>query len=302
MRQSTLSMARKSTNGEYRWLVVLLTLLTPAAAWAGGPPQQSDTFYTSRTPHISVTNLRGTIIIQGWEKPQVHAVYVFASPRIEVDKEKVPSRGQAEKLELETHLLNSQLQGQDARVDYTLEVPVGSSLEVRNPQGMVRIERIQGDTWVESVGGEIDVIDTSGDIVAHSVGGLIQIIRPSGPVEASSVTGNLSFMSPSSERIRATTTSGKILYQGNMVASGEYVLSSYNGDISILCPPSASFDLNARSVRGKLINALQLTRRPHHPSVSYYGNALFGTHNEGAATLELTSFSGSISIEPEPHQ
>jgi len=302
MRQSTVSMTRKNTNVERWWLAVFLAIFAPAAVLAGGPPQQSDTFYTSRTPHISVTNLRGTVIIQGWEKPQVHAIYVIASPRIEVDKDKTPPAGQAERVGLETHLLDSQLQGQKARVDYTLEVPVGSSLEVRNPQGLVRIERVQGDTWVESVGGEIDIIDSSGDIVAQSVGGTIQIIRPSGPVEASSVTGNLSFVSPSSDHIRARTTSGKILYQGNMEAAGEYVMSSYNGDINILCPPSASFDLNARSVRGKLINELQLTRRSHHPSVSFYGNSLFGTHNQGAATLELTSYSGSISIEPEPHQ
>ncbi|MGH9354644.1 MAG: DUF4097 family beta strand repeat-containing protein [Terriglobia bacterium] len=294
-------MARRNTNFEYGWAAVLLVLLVSVAAWAGGPPQ-SDTFYTSRTPHISITNLRGTVIIDGWEKPQVHAIYVIASPRVEIDKEKIPSRGQTEKLQLETHLLNHQLQGQEARVDYTLDVPVGSSLEVRNPQGLVRIERVRGDTWVESVGGEIDVVDSKGDVVAHSVGGIIQITRPSGSVEASSVTGNVSFVSPSSDRIRASTTSGRILYEGTMAPAGEYVLSSYNGDISILCPPSASFDLTARSVRGKLINELQLAKRSHHPSVSFYGNSLFGTHNEGAATLELTSYSGSIRIEPEPHQ
>ncbi len=283
------------------WLVVFLMLLTPAGVLAGGPQQQSDIFYTSRTPHISVTNLRGTVIIQGWERPQIHAIYVLASPRIEVDKEKMPPRGQADRVGLETHLLDSRLQGPDARVDYTLEVPVGSSLEIRNPQGLVRIERMHGDTWVESVGGEIDIIDASGDVVAHSVGGLIHIVRPSGPVEASSVTGDLSFVSPATDRIRASTTSGKILYQGGMMAEGEYVLSSYNGDINILCPPSASFDLNARSVRGKLINELPLTKRSHHQSVSFYGNSLLGTHNQGAATLELTSYSGSIRIEPEPH-
>src|SRR5579875_263330 len=159
-------MTRGNMNIEHRWLAVLLILFSPAVVWAGGPPQQSDTFYTSRTPHISVTNMTGTVVIQGWEKPQVHAVYMIASPRIEVDKDKVPPRGQVEKVELATHLLDSQLQGQNARVNYTLDVPVGSSLEIRNPQGIVRIERIEGDTWVETVGGEIDIVDTSGDIVA----------------------------------------------------------------------------------------------------------------------------------------
>lgn len=81
--------------------------------------------------------------------------------------------------------------------------------------------------------------------------------------------------------------------------AAEYVMSSYSGDVDILCPPEASFELNARSIHGKLVDLLKLKRRRHHDSVSYYGNALFGTHNEGAASIEVTSFTGTIRISPQ---
>lgn len=291
---------RMTQKVDRKFFLVFLTLLVPAGAWCAGPIQQSSTFYTIATPRISVTNLTGAVIIRGWDKPQVHAVYLLASPRIEVDAEKIPPTGEAEKIHLATHLLDRALRGPNAKVDYTLDIPIGSSLEIRNPQGIIRIDRLNGDAWIESVGGNIVISDATGQIMARSFGGQIQIVRPAGYVEASSVTGNLEFMSPSSSRIRGTTTSGKIMYEGNLVPAGEYVMSSYSGDIDVLCPRSASFELNARSVHGKLIDEMRLNHKRHHETVSVYGNALFGMHNEGAATLELTSFSGTIRIQPQP--
>ncbi|MGH9449232.1 MAG: DUF4097 family beta strand repeat-containing protein [Terriglobia bacterium] len=282
--------------------LILLVAVAPAAALASGPFQRTATFYTTRAPRISVTNLTGTVIIRGWDRPQVDAIYGIASPHIEIDTEQVPSQGEAEKIQLATHLLDRSLQGANAKVDYTLDVPMGSSLEIRNPQGSVRIDSLSGDTWVQSVGGNIYISDASGQIIAHSLGGQIEIDRASGYIEASSVTGNLKFVSPTSSQIHASTTSGQISYQGKLVPAGDYVMSTYNGDIDFVCPPSSSFELNARSVHGKLDNQLKLVRRNHHPSVSSYGTALFGMHNQGTATLELTSFRGTIRITPQPQQ
>lgn len=279
--------------------LILLVAMAPAVAMASGPFQRTTTFYTTRTPRISITNLTGTVVIRGWDRPQVEAVYVIASPHIEIDTEQVPPQGEAEKIQLATHLLNRSLQGSDAKVDYTLEVPMGASLEIRNPQGSVRIDSLSGDTWVQSVGGDIYISGTSGQVIAHSLGGEIEIDRAAGYVEASSVTGNLKFVSPTSSQIHASTTSGQISYQGKLVPAGDYVMSTYSGDIDFLCPPSSSFELNARSVHGKLDNQLKLVSRNHHPSVSSYGTALFGMHNQGTATLELTSYRGTIRISPQ---
>jgi DUF4097 and DUF4098 domain-containing protein YvlB len=134
------------------------------------------------------------------------------------------------------------------------------------------------------------------------VGGEIQVLRSSGYVEVSSVTGDLKLISPMSSRIHADTTSGQIFYDGNLFPAAEYVMETYSGDINVLCPRSSSFELAARSVHGKVIHELKVKRRFHHDSVSGYGNALYGTHNEGAATLELTSFRGNIYVRPEPQQ
>ncbi|MGH9430521.1 MAG: DUF4097 family beta strand repeat-containing protein [Terriglobia bacterium] len=278
-----------------------VAVLATAGVLLAAGARQEKTFQTTRDPRISLTNFVGNVSVTGWNKPMVHAVYVVTfTPGVEVDTENMPAKGKARKLRFETHLLNSQARNRNETVDYVLEVPSNSSLEIRNPQGSVRIQGLRGDVWVESVGGPISAIDAAGQLTLRSFGGALEIIRPSGAVEASTVTGDLHFISPLSARIRANTTSGQIYYEGNLAPSGEYVLSSYSGDINIFCPRSSSFELNARSVHGKLDNELRLTPKQHEAFSPRYGNGLFGTHNQGESTLELTSYTGSIHIRPQP--
>lgn len=288
-----------SSSVEKLFLVPLLFLL-PAAAFSAGPLQRVDTFSTISNPDINLTNLNGEVLVRGWAESRVHAIFNLASPRIEIDTTSTPESGQIQRIELDTHLLDPTLRGARAKVDYTIDVPVGSSVEIRNPQGVVRIERLNGDVWVNSVGGNIFISDASGEVVARSVGGEVQIVRSSGYIEASSVTGDLRFISPTSSRIHASTSAGQIFYEGNLIAAAEYIMETYSGNINVTCPRSSSFVLAARSVHGKVIHELKVNRRLHHESVSTYGNALYGTHNEGAARLELTSFHGNIYLRPEP--
>jgi DUF4097 and DUF4098 domain-containing protein YvlB len=218
---------------------------------------------------------------------------------VEVDTQILPSTGPAEKIHFSTHLLDSTLPSGDQAADYTLDVPAGSSLDIRNPQGAIRVEGIQADSSVESVGGNITIRDYSGHLSVHSIAGNIEIIRPSGIVEAYSITGNLHFVSPSTTKLHGSTTSGRIFYEGDFMERGDYILSAYSGDMEIICPSTASYELSARTMKGKVINTLPMTRRRESASPRDHTNSLLGTHNTGKATVELTSFSGTIRIRPQ---
>jgi DUF4097 and DUF4098 domain-containing protein YvlB len=174
---------------------------------------------------------------------------------------------------------------------------MGTNLEIQNLQGSVRIEKLQGDdASVESVGGAILVSDFTGHLFLRSVGGNIEVIRPSGRVEAYSITGDLHFVSPTTSKLRGSTTSGRILFVGDFPDGGDYSLSAYSGDMDIICPPSASFELNAKTVRGKLENEMPMTIRHQATTPERSRNSLFGTHLTGKATVNLKSFSGTIRI------
>ncbi len=294
--QSQQTKKKRGVTPYVQGLVVYLLLLSGALLAADGTRSER-TFEATPNPRITVTNMTGQILVRGWDKAQVHVVYSVVSPHVEVDTEVIPPNQPADKIHLITHLLDPLVSGKDQTADYSLDVPMGTNLEIWNPQGSVRIEKLQGDdASVESVGGAILVSDFTGHLFLRSVGGNIELIRPSGRVEAYSITGDLHFVSPTTSKLRATTTSGRIFFEGDFPDGGDYSLSAYSGDMDILCPPSASFELNAKTVRGKLVNEMPMTIRHRSATPVSSANSLFGTHLTGKATVNLKSFSGTIRI------
>jgi len=286
-----------------RWIIpygqgtIVYLLVLSGTLLAAEGNRSEKTFEAAPNPRITVANARGQILVRGWDKPQVHIVYTVMSPYVEVDTEAIPPNGPADKIHFATHFLDPLVSGKDQTADYSLDVPMGTDLEIRNTQGSVRIEKVQGDdASVESVGGAILVSDFTGHLFLRSIGGNIDLIRPSGRVEAYSITGDLHFVSPTTSKLRGTTTSGRILFEGDFPDGGDYSLSEYSGDMEIVCPRSASFELNAKTDRGKLENEMPMTIR-HQPATPLSSaNSLFGTHLTGKATVNLRSFSGTIRI------
>ncbi|HEX5413750.1 MAG TPA: hypothetical protein VFZ27_18050 [Terriglobia bacterium] len=276
-------------------------LLIPAGLlMAQGTGQSEKTFATTATPRVSISNLAGKVMVKGWDRLQVHVAYTIVSSKIGVDTEQNPAQGPADKLHFTSYLINRSEVIPNPVVDYVVQVPAGASLDIHDPQGTVTIQSIKGDTSVDSLGGTISVADAEGHLSIRSVGGNIEVIRSSGRVEAYSINGNLHFVSPTSTRLRGTTTSGTIVYEGDFAPGGDYILSDYSGNITVVCPSSASFELDAKTVRGKLDNQFPLVPRgPSSQSFHPPGNSLFGTQGSGQATLEVTSFSGTIHVRQQ---
>jgi DUF4097 and DUF4098 domain-containing protein YvlB len=284
-----------------RWGSFSLLLLPLVAVNAASQSRQEKTFDTTANPRVSLSNFMGHVVVKSWDKSQVHAVYNTASPQITVDMDQLPSNGAAEKIHFTTHAPSSQPATQDKTVYYTLDVPVGASLEIRNPEGRVDIEKLQGDAVVDSVGGGIYVTDVNGHIAATSVAGDIEIIRSAGRVEANSICGNLHFVSPTGSALKSHTASGKIVFEGDFVSGGEYSFTSYGGNIDLFVPPTASFELNKNTVRGIFGSDIHAMKREHEYAPSAQSaHSLFGRNVSSTATLRLSSYSGNIYIHSKP--
>ena len=279
-----------------RWGSLSLLVLPLAIVQAANIAHQEKTFDTTSAPHIGLSNFMGHVVVKGWDRPQVHAVYETGSPQTIIDIDQLPSRGPAEKIHFTTRVSSSQTSGENKTVFYTLEVPMGASIEIRNPEGRVDIDRLQGDATVDSVGGIISVIDVSGRLVVSSIAGDIEIIRPSGYVDATSICGDIHFISPTGSSIKAHNTSGKISYEGDFATGGEYSFASYSGDIDLFVPPSASFELDKNTGRGKFISDILPAHRPKSSSVPSGAHTFLGSNISSTAAVKLSSFSGNIHI------
>ncbi|MGO9270902.1 MAG: DUF4097 family beta strand repeat-containing protein [Terriglobia bacterium] len=281
--------------------LLLLSLPFSGLAQQGGARIER-TIDAALAPRISLTNLTGHVVVKGWDKLQIRVVSTTTSSRVDVEMETMPSKGPAEKLRLETHARESTLSAKERITDYLLEVPLASSLDLHNFEGDVQVQRLQGDVGIESGGAPIEVDDVSGHLAVRSLAGDIRISRSAGRVEANSVCGNLYFISPTGTDLRAGTTSGKIVFEGDFVPAADYQLSTWNGNMDVFTSPTGSFELVAKSIKGKVVRdpEVPLRSKPRRPTSVVPGYAW--TANAGQATVELNSFSGSIHINPLSHR
>jgi hypothetical protein len=286
-----------------RWGGLGVLLIPMALAQAANTVRQEKTIDTSSNPHIGLSNFTGHVVVKGWDKSQVHAVYSTNSPQTTIDLDQLPSSGTAEKIHFTTHVSNPLATSDEKNVSYELEVPVGASIEIRNPEGKVEIDKLQGDTTVDSVGGAIAVTDASGRLTVTSIAGNIDIIRPAGHVEATSICGNIHFISPTGTFLKGHSTSGRITYEGDFVTGGEYAFTDYSGDIDLFLPSNASFELNKNTGRGKFFSEISPANRgssvPRSASAAG-AHSLFGSNVSTTATLRVSSFTGNIRIRRQP--
>jgi DUF4097 and DUF4098 domain-containing protein YvlB len=275
------------------WWVMsgMLLLATAPAAYAH---RVEKTFTVTTRPVVSVRNNNGKITVKSWQKNEVHVLVNHASDKVEVDADQRGNR-----IDISTHVLNQSVTPDELKADFEISVPEETELQIKNDAGNVAVVRVSGDMTFETVLANVDLEEVAGYLVVKTVSGSLECVRCAGRIEVNSISGNVRFIQPISSNVRAQTYSGSIFFDGDFLPGGVYVLKNHRGPIEVKYTESDSFDLRATSIYGKVDQEPTLRLKPpaHErrtpPGVS---NSLFGTYNSGAARVELTSFSGTISI------
>lgn len=271
---------------------LLLALALPASA---GRVERR--FPVETRPVVTVRNFNGTLTVKSWKQNEILVVAEHTSDRVEVDTEKTGNR-----IEITTHALEQGLQPAELRTDYQITVPEETELQVRTDSGNVLVERVFGDLSFDTVAANLELQEVAGYLMVKTIGGSLVCVRCAGRIEFSSISGSAQLLQPVSSNVRVQTTSGSIFFDGDFLRGGLYVLKSSNGPIEVRFSEGDSFELNATSLSGRVINEASLKPRQHQrtaplPSFGGRGNTILsGTFNEGYAKVELTSFSGTITI------
>jgi DUF4097 and DUF4098 domain-containing protein YvlB len=243
-------------------------------------------------PVVTIHNPNGMITVKAWTKREVMVVANHGSRDVEVDAEQMGNR-----VDVITHQLAESVGPEDLRADYEITVPEDAELQIHNDSGAVTVTNVLGDMNVETVAAGVDLEDAAGYLTVKTIGGSFQCLRCAGRIEATSISGSFRLVDLRSYHVRAQTSSGNILFNGDFLPNGTYRLKNYSGVIEVRFAPRDSFDLSATSLKGKVNNEATLTP-PSHPSrfVPKFGKSLFGSFNSGRAKVELTSFDGTINI------
>jgi DUF4097 and DUF4098 domain-containing protein YvlB len=184
------------------------------------------------------------------------------------------------------------------KTDFEITVPIESELNVRTDSGNVTVDSVHGDMTFDTVGANLQLSDVNGYMVVKTIDGSLLCTRCSGKLEANSISGNVQMIEPALDSVRVQTSSGNIFFDGSFLSRGIYIMKNFSGTIEVHFSSSDSFDVNASSLKGDVINQATFKPDTHgtpHPA-SKWGHSLFGTMNEGHAKVELSSFSGTIKI------
>jgi DUF4097 and DUF4098 domain-containing protein YvlB len=249
-------------------------------------------FKVDTHPVVTIHNPDGIITVRAWTKHEVLVIANRASNQIEVEVEQTGNR-----VDIITHQVSDTVAPADFHADFEISVPEDAELQIHDDSGNVSVANVLGDMNVETVAAGVNLQDAAGYLTVKTVGGSFQCIRCAGRIEVSSISGSFRLLDLRSYHVRAQTSKGNILFDGEFLPNGNYLLKNYSGDIVVHYSEGDSFDLSATSYKGKVLSDAKLTpsheRHFWHPK---FGNALFGTLNTGRARVEVSSFDGTINI------
>jgi hypothetical protein len=177
-----------------------------------------------------------------------------------------------------------------------IQVPEGSTLDLRTTNGKVSTVGLVGDTIAHTSNGPIQAQGTRGTLDLETSNGSISVQGGIGKISAKSSNGGIDIASDSA-LLDAHTSNGRISYTGKLGA-GDHVLSTSNGSVTVKMPADAAFKLEARTSNGKITT--DFTNESGAPgkkkkSTKSQLSGTFGAR-QSSASLDVHTSNGSIEI------
>ena len=205
-----------------------------------------------------------------------------------------------------------------------VEVEGVAEVRVQELSGDVELRGVSRSAEVTTMSGDITLSDSKGRARLHAVSGSVEALNV-GPtssgdaLEASTTSGDVTLEDVRHARVSGVTISGNVRASGALVRGGSYDYKTTSGNVTLALPADSSFRLNARVVLdGSIVTDFPVktagaapvspTSPPDPPTTSMGPRAprrppgpqstrLVGTVGTGDASLNLTSFSGTLHLK-----
>lgn len=232
----------RSKNLKQNALVMVITLLAAAVsvpAFAANDTEVFDrTIPLPAGASFALTNVNGSIAVEGWDRDAVEIHAVKTARRSAADLALVHIDADREPGRVSVSTIYPPESDVNVNVDYTVHVPRRIILEqLATVNGAVRVSGIEGRGELRSVNGDIDVAGSAGGFSARTTNGGVHVellrLAPSGPVALETVNGSVALALPHDA---AATVDAR----------------SLNGDFHSDLPMSLLSAYSPRGVRGRL--------------------------------------------------
>lgn len=236
-------------------LVLCLSLLLSGALTAGTANAQqklSKRYPVAKNVRIELKNISGTITVESWNRDEVKLTALLDSP-----KANLTPRQTGEVLIVDVMADN---RGRDiGDVNFKLQVPVNSSVDLQTMRGQITVNNIRGDLVSAHVSSE-------GDIELVGIG---------------------------ARTVYAQNNIGNIFFDGEISRGGTYRFQSSKGDITIRIPADSAFNLEAAAPNKKIA----LGQFWNNGIKSFgEGRKVVGDVGDGHSRMSVINFQGSITF------
>ena len=254
---------------------------------------------------------------------------VQPAPRVEVlvtqDEEDEPGSGDcgsADQVELMVPRgATVNLRTQNGHID----VSDVSDARAEALSGDVEVRRIAKAVTISCLSGDVSVTDVSGPVSAITVSGTVEArnaraLAAGDEFEAKSTSGDVTIENIKHTQVTSATVSGSVLYTGALARGGAYDFKTISGDVTMEIPSDSSFTLHAKVVVSgdidtdfpvKTVTVGGVPVPPTAPQPPGRGKGkikppkepeqvrLDGTVGSGDATVNMSSFSGSLHLRKQ---
>ena len=178
--------------------------------------------------------------------------------------------------------------------DLVLRDVTADSLVAHTSSGQIQVEDVTLD-------GALDLENSSGDVTAvgvratscrlASVSGDLTLDGCSGPLDLQTYSGAVEVRNAIEVELALGTTSGKIRFSGSLHTRGEHRVESTSGDVHLVLPADAAFDLDVETNSGSIQTDFAVT-------MTQFGQRrVVGEVNGGGPLLRISTSSGNITLK-----
>jgi DUF4097 and DUF4098 domain-containing protein YvlB len=311
--------------------------VAPRGAWferyqeARNGPESSDrwsrSFKTGPTGSLDLSNISGDIVVTGGPGDEIRVEAVknvhgrdAENAKQQLDAVTIEATEHAGRVEISTiypHKHNTRVD-----VDYTVHVPVGTSVSLHSVSGDIQVTGVKGEARLETVSGNVTtsnsgrlakVKSVSGDVSVTEGGSadVLSLGTVSGnlwakrvkarTVDAQTISGDLTLVEASCDRLQAKSVSGDMRFGGPLAKGGRYEFNTHSGDVRLSLAGPAGFEVTANSFSGELRSEVPLAGRQGDAVPTgddRHGmprrSELRGTFGDGSALVIVQTFSGDL--------
>ncbi|RDS79267.1 hypothetical protein DWU98_18205 [Dyella monticola] len=297
-----------------RYLPLLICLLPWGYAFADTPLDL--THPAAPTAHIDITNVKGEVTINAWDRNEVHV-----GGQLGDGAQPLTIEGSDNNL-----TINVQAKGHGGWLNWNgenamgetrldISVPRGASLKVNVVSAPLSVDGIDGgDINVNSVSGRVRINAQTPMISAVSVSGNVafsgrakqaklqtvsgDILAPSlgSTVDLQTVSGRIQVGGGPWQQFNLSTVSGDVQLTGALAAAGNMSVDSMSGDVQVQLPDSLSSHLHVSTFSGDLRTDFGTPTRPEHGP----GSTLDTVAGSGNGKIHIETFSGDVKIRKGP--